>query len=189
MGRTAVESCFEVAFWLLDRATNDSEYLQPQKMHRMMFLSHAYYGVLQRSAKLMPATFIAVAEGPIEPTIFRAFSRGRPNVEVASINEVSHHVLDSVWRQFGAQSVDHLNKLIRAHSPYADAFAAGPGTEIPFEAMVEFYGSGDLSQRQSKTEATQLSAPAASRVARPKVMRNHAGKPVSVNSWAPKRVD
>lgn len=189
MRPTAVESCFEVAFWLLDRATDDGEYLQPQKMHRMMFLCQAYYGALQSRAKLMPATFVAAVEGPIEPTVFKAFSRGRPLVDVGPISEVPRHVLDSVWRQFGAHSVDYLDKVIRGHAPYADAFSLGPDTEISFDEMVEFYGSEGLSRRQSKANAQQSDAPAAGSVLRPKMMRNHAGKPVSVNRWMPKRVD
>ncbi len=189
MHPTAVESCFEIALWMLDRAIDDGEHLQPQKMHRMMFLSHAYYGALQGGAKLMPATFIAADEGPIEPTIFKAFARGRPLIDVSSISEIPRHILDSVWRQFGAHSVDYLNKLIRGHAPYADAFAAGPGTEIGFETMVEFYGAEGLSRRRSRAKAAQSDVPAASRVLRPKVMRNHAGKPVNVNRWMPKRVD
>ena len=189
MRPTAVESCFEIALWLLNRATDDGEYLQPQKMHRMMYLSQAYFGVLQGGAKLMPATFIAAEEGPIEPTVFKALARGWPMIDAASIEELPHHVLDSVWRQFGAHSIDHLNKLLCRHAPYVDAFAVGAGTEIIFEVIVEFYGAEGLTRRRSGTSSVQSAAPAANRVLRPKVMRNHSGKPVTVNRWMPKRVD
>lgn len=190
MSPTAVESCFEVAFWLLDRATEDGEYLQPQKMHRMMFLSQAYYGALQNRAKLMPAIFVAAEEGPIEPTIYKAFARGRPMVDTGQIDEVPRHVLDSVWRQFGAHSVDYLNKQICDHAPYADAYSVGAGTEIVFDEMVDFYSAeGGLSRRRSRANAQQSGAPTASRVLRPKVMRTHDGRPVSVNRWFPKRAD
>ena len=56
-----------MAFWFLDRAQSDGEYLQPQKLQRLMFLAYAYYGVLQHGAKLMPATFVATADGPSRP--------------------------------------------------------------------------------------------------------------------------
>ena len=187
MRPTAVESCFEVACWFLDRATGDGEYLQPQKLQRLMFLAQAYYGVLQGGAKLMPATFIATDEGPVEPTVFRAFTRGRPVLDLQPIEEVPRHILDSVWRQFGAHSAEHLNKLIRRHPPYADAYAASPGAEILFEAMIDFYGTQGLTRRP--TAAALNDAPAASKVLRPKVLRNHSGKPVSVNRWTPKRAD
>ena len=69
MRPTAVESCFEIACWFLDRALNDGEYLQPQKLQRLMYLAQAYFGVVQNGAKLMPATFIAAPDGPLEPTV------------------------------------------------------------------------------------------------------------------------
>ncbi|MGE3332745.1 MAG: Panacea domain-containing protein [Rhodospirillaceae bacterium] len=186
MRPTAVDSSFEVAFWFLDRAIEDGEYLQPQKLQRLMYLAQAYFGVLQNGAKLMPATFVARDEGPIEPTIFKALARGRPPIDVKPIDEVPRHVLDSVWRQFGAHSIDYLDKLIRRHPPFADALAAGSGSEILLEAMIEFYGSQGTSRRPS---AAAQDAPSASKVLRPKVMRNHSGKPVSTTRWMPKRVD
>lgn len=189
MRPTAVESCFEVACWFLDRGVDDGEFLQPQKLHRLMFLAQAYYGVLQGSAKLMPATFIAADEGPIEPTIFRIFARGRPAVDLKPLDEQPRHILDSIWRQFGSHSTEHLNKLIRRHPPYADAFAATPGTEIMFESMVEFYGTQGLTRRPSAAAAAAADAPSASKVLRPKVMRNHSGKPVTAHRWMPKRAD
>ena len=191
----AVPSGFEVAFWFLDRAQSDGEYLQPQKLQRLMFLSQAYFGVLQGGAKLMPATFVAVEDGPIEPTLFKAFARGKPAVDVAPIDELPRHILDSVWRQFGAHSPDHLGKLIRRHAPYLDALAVGPGTEIAFEAMVDFYATDGLTRKKGTGAAATLvvttpsGAPAADKVLRPKVMRSHTGKPVSATRWMPKRVD
>lgn len=185
MRPTAVESCFEVAFWFLDRAQDDGEYLQPQKLHRLMYLAQAYFGVLQGSAKLMPATFIAMDEGPIEPTVFRAFERGRPAVTFKSIEEAPRHILDSIWRQFGAHSAEHLNKLIKRHPPYADAYAAGLGAEILFEAMVDFYGTQGLSRKSAG--AMQEAPTSAGKVLRPKVMRNATGKPVTTVRWTPKK--
>jgi uncharacterized phage-associated protein len=187
MRPTAVDSSFEIAFWFLDRAVEDGEYLQPQKLHRLMYLAQAYFAVLQNGAKLMPATFIAKEEGPIEPTIYKAMARGRPMIDIAPIEDVPRHVLDSVWRQFGAHSVDYLDKMIRRHPPYADALAVGVGSEIPLEAMIDFYSTQGTSRKSSR--AAVEDAPAASKVLRPKVMRNHSGKPVSTTRWMPKRVD
>ena len=187
MPQTAVDSSFEVAFWFLDRGVEDGEYLQPQKLHRLMYLAQAYFGALQNGAKLMPATFIAKEEGPVEPTMYKAMARGRPMVDFAPIDEVPRHVLDIVWRQFGAHSVDYLDKMIRRHPPFADALAAGLGSEISLEAMIEFYGTQGTGRKSGQAAAQD--APSASKVLRPKVMRNHSGKPVSTTRWMPKRVD
>jgi uncharacterized phage-associated protein len=190
---SAVASSFEVAFWFLDRAVSDGEYLQPQKLQRLMFLAQAYFGVLQGGAKLMPATFVATEDGPVEPTIFKAFTRGRPAVDLSPVDEVPRHILDSVWRQFGAHSADHLAKLVKRHPPYMDALAAGVGAEITFESMVAFYSIDGLSRRKGTGAGpgavTTSGAPAPEKVLRPKVLRNHSGKPVSATRWMPKRVD
>jgi uncharacterized phage-associated protein len=185
MRPTAVESCFEVACWFLDRAVSDGEYLQPHKLQRLMYLAQAYFGVVQNGLKLMPATFIATEEGPLEPTVYRAFGRGRPMVDLKPMDEPARHLLDSVWRQFGAYSIERLNDLIKAHPPYTDAFAAAPMSEIDFASMVSFYGDRSSAKRSGGKSA----APSANKVMRPKVMRNATGKPVSVNRWTPKRVD
>lgn len=191
MGPTAADSSFDVAIWFLDRAMGDGEYLQPQKLHRLLYLAQAYYGVARHGEKLMPATFVATADGPIEPTLYRAMERGRPLIDVHPLDEQAVHILDSVWRQFGAHSIDHLNKLVRRHPPYLDAFERAPMSEIPFESMIRFYGADGLKRRQSQGEAEPARSPAApvDEVLRPKTMRNHDGKPVSVRRWAPRRVD
>ena len=192
MRPTAVASGFELAFWFLDRAQSDGEYLQPQKLQRLMFLAQAYFGVLQGGAKLAPVTFIVTEDGPQEPTLFKAFARGRPAVDVVPIEELPRHILDSVWRQFGAHSADHLTKLVKRHAPYIDALAAGPGTEITLEAMVDFYSIDGLSRKKGTGmggNVTASGAPAADKVLRPKVLRNHTGKPVSATRWMPKRAD
>ena len=33
------DSTFDVVFWFMDRALNDKEYLQPGKMHRLLYLA------------------------------------------------------------------------------------------------------------------------------------------------------
>ena len=54
----ACDSVFDVAVWITDRALEDGEYLQPQKMQRLLYLSQAYYGALSRGQKLIPCVFV-----------------------------------------------------------------------------------------------------------------------------------
>ena len=194
---TAVESGFEAAFWFLDRALNDGETLQPQKLQRLLFLAQAYFGVAHSGMKLMPATFVAAEEGPIEPTLYRAFSRGKPVIDLVPVEEKPAHVMDSIWRQFGALTADKLTKLVKRHPPYIAAFEAGPNTEIAFASMVAFYGDQGLVRRKSAEPSPfenqsgnngGFDAPSIERVLRPKVARNAEGKAVSVKAWSPKRV-
>ena len=191
MQKPAVDSCFDVAFWLLDRALDDGEYLQPQKMHRLLFLAQAYYAAARHGAKLMPACFVAGPEGPLEPTVFKAMERARPMIDTVALEEEQEHVLDSVWRQFGSKSIERLNSAIMNHPPVHAASEAGEGTEISFESMVEFYvralTTGQVGEK-SKSAALAADAPSADQVMRPKVMRSHTGKPVNLKGWSPRRV-
>ncbi len=83
MHKPAVDSCFDIAFWLFDRALEEGEYLQPQKLHRLMYLTQAYFASARHGAKPMPAVFVIGSDGPFEPNMYRAMERGRPMVDTA----------------------------------------------------------------------------------------------------------
>ncbi len=181
MAVTAVLSTFDVVAWLKDRALNDGEYLQPVKMHQLLFLAQAYFAVAYRGQKLSPATFVADEKGPLEPDVWRVFASGRPYVESDPLPERVEHFLDSIWRRFGAHSVEYLADLLKAQSPYQAAFAEAPNTEITLKQMVEFYGKA-----KKKAQSKPLSAPDVDDVLRPRTMRSASGKPVSVQRWNPR---
>lgn len=177
----AVKSCLDVVIWFTDRALNDREYIQPQKLHRLMFLAQAYFSVAYPGRKLMPATFVVDSFGPIEPTVFHAFAYGRPSMlETNGVPDMVASFLDGIWRRFGQYATETLNKKLVAHPPIAQAMAKGLGTEIPLVEMVKFYGAD---------AAVKQGAPAASQVVRPRVMRSQDGRPVAVTSWKPKPLD
>ncbi|SDG84714.1 Panacea domain-containing protein [Roseospirillum parvum] len=176
-----VDSGFDVAFRLIDKAMDDAEYLQPQKLHRLLFLAQAYYAVANRGRRLIPGVFVADPSGPLEPTLFRAFENGRPPLEPKPLAEPISHFLDSIWRKFGAHSADHLTRLLKSHPPFQEAAAQGPRSEITLKAMVLFYG-----RKQTPGGTRPAGAPAVEDVVRPRVMRSHTGKPVNVTQWMPK---
>lgn len=176
----AVKSSLDVAFWFMDRALNDQEYIQPQKLHRLLFLAQAYYSVAYPGQKLAPATFVADPFGPVEPTVYHTFAFGRPHMVEG--NEVSERVtqfLDGIWRRFGHYSADSLTKKLAAHDPVAKAVVKGEGEEIPLESMIAFYGA-------AARRGGDSAPPAVSEVVKPRLMRSQKGKAVAVTSWAPK---
>jgi len=179
------DSAFDAAFWLLDRALDDNEYLNPRKLHRLLYLAQAYFAVANAGHRLMPATFVADPDGPLEPTLFRAFAYSRPRIDLQPIPDTGKTLLDSIWRRFGAHSTDHLTKALKRHQPYADAYAKAPRTEIEVSAMVAFYG-GKVRADQGIGALTTHSAPHIEQVLRPRVMRSQSGRPVNVHQWRPK---
>ncbi len=173
---TAVDTTFDVAFWFADTALNHNEYLQPQKLQRLLFLAQAYYAVVSKGRKLMPAFFVADEAGPIEPTIYKAFMKGRPLVDPEYFFDPEvESFLEGLWRKFGHYSADHLTRLTKATPAYRAAFKRAPRAEIPLEIM-------------RRSFERPVGAPAAEQVVKPKVMRTQEGKAVVVKSWTPKPV-
>jgi uncharacterized phage-associated protein len=178
LAAAAVESSFDVAYWFIDRALDDNEYLQPQKLHRLLFLSQAYFAVAFHGRMLMPTVFVADEFGPLEPNVFRACSIQRPAIEPRSLGDVVNHFLDGIWRRFGSHSAEILSRQIKTHRPYREAHAKGPRSEISLASMIEFYGK--------PPEASMAAgAPPVSQVLRPRLMVSQDGKPVAVQKWMP----
>jgi uncharacterized phage-associated protein len=179
MATPAMDSSFDAANWFIERARNDGEYLQPQKLHRLLFLAQAYYAVAYNNNLLMPAVFVAEADGPIEPNVFRAYAIERPKLEPAKLAADVVHFLDSIWRRFGQHSTDHLSTMVAGHTPVREAIGQGPRTIIPIPAMVAFYS------RKATAASKAIGALPVEDVLRPKVLKSQSGKPVSVQKWMP----
>src|SRR3546814_15279512 len=96
MPSAAVESTLDVALWFLDRARREDSYLQAQKLQRLLYLAQGFYAAGFHGRKLMPATFVAHELGPVEPTVFRLFELGPPNVTQIDPPAEVVNFLDSV---------------------------------------------------------------------------------------------
>lgn len=170
---SAVNSAFDIAFWFLDTALNHNEYLQPQKLQRLMFLAQAYHLVAFEGKKLMPATFVADDLGPIEPNVFAAFSKGRPDVDVnLFIGPETEEFLASIWRRFGHLSTEKLTRVLKETEAYQRAYKRGRRAEISIDDM-----------RLAFKRAQQT--PGVGQVMKPKVYRTQNGKAVTVKAWMP----
>ena len=168
-----METAVDVALWFADKALDRNEYLQPQKLHRLLFLAQGYYSVAYRGRKLMPAVFVADEMGPVEPNVFRVFARGRPDVEPnLFLPERVEVFLDSIWRRFGHHSAEALTRMAKDTMAYRRAFKRGPRAEISLDSIRLSFARAD-------------ETPALGQVVRPKVLRTATGRPVTVKSWLP----
>lgn len=168
----AVETVFDVAAWFMDHALNDNEYLQPMKMHRLLYLSQAYFGLAYQGRKLAPATFVVDELGPIEPHVFRAFEQGRPSFYLnTALPKPVETFLESIWKKFGTFSADRLGELTQKSMAFQKAKAKGKREEIPFSDMMESF-------RKKKGQAD------VNEVVKPRVLKSHKGRPVKVSNWA-----
>lgn len=168
-----VSNAFDIAFWFADTALNENEYLQPQKLQRLLFIAQAYYSILNKGRKLMPAVFVADEVGPLEPNVYMAFSRGRPDIdaEIFLPDEVEDF-LSGLWRRFGHMSIERLNKITNETPAYRNALKRGPRAEITLKEMTTAF----VQNRE---------APAASQVSTKKIYRTQSGRPVQVRAWMP----
>ena len=169
----AAKSAFDIAFNFADKALDKNEYLQPQKLQRLMFLAQCAYPVRHRGRRLMPAVFVADELGPIEPNIYLAFSKGRPDIDVdPRLREDAQAVLDDVWNRFGHCSTEHLTRITKDTLAYRLARQRGNAAEIDHDMMRLSFDADDA-------------MPATLPVTRPKIMRTQTGRSVSVKAWAP----
>lgn len=172
-----VDSVFDAAEWFLDKALNDGEYLQPMKMQYLMFLAQGYYAALTKGKRFMPCVFLATDRGPIEPNSYRLYGSERPALSVRKMNRVTASFLQTIWARFGAYTPDYIFRLISSHPPYAEAFAAGPETEINLASMADFYaGRAEKDERLKNAEFGTT-----------RIMRSQTGKTVAVKKWIPQK--
>ena len=168
-----VDSTFDVALWFTDKALEQNEYLQPQKLHRLLYLAQGYYALAFEGRKLMPAVFIAEEMGPIEPNVYKVFAKGRPNIESENIlPEGVAQFLSSVWRRFGRKTPDSLSKMCQENHAFKQALIKGARTEIPLKDMLLSF-------------AREKALPLSSQIKKPKMMRSQSGRSVAVKNWVP----
>jgi uncharacterized phage-associated protein len=168
-----VTNAFDVAFWFADTALNENEYLQPQKLQRLLFISQAYYCLAYPGRKLMPAVFVADEIGPIEPNVHMAFSRGRPEIDAELFLPFEvEEFLSGIWRRFGQMTIERLDSITKDSSAYKNAIKRGPRAEMTLKEMGVAF-----------KESTE--APAVEQVAKKKILRTQSGRPVQVKAWVP----
>lgn len=168
-----VDSTFDVALWFADKALEQNEYLQPQKLHRLLYLAQGYYAVASEGHKLMPAVFIAEEMGPMEPNVYKAFAKGRPNIEADNLlPEGVEHFLLSIWSRFGPSTPDSLSKVCQESMAFKQALVKGTRTEIPLKDMLLSF-------------VREKHIPLSTEVKKPKMMRSQTGRSVAVKNWVP----
>jgi len=170
-----VNNAFDISFFFDEMAEQEGAYLQPQKLQRLLFLAQAYYAVAF-NRKLMPAVFVADELGPVEPNIFLAFSKGRPDIDVELfLPYETQSFLENIWQRFGSYSVERLDEITNETSAYQKAKARGNRAEILLSDMRKSFKRAEKS-------------PGVDQVVKPKIMRTQSGRPVNVKAWTPRKV-
>ena len=170
-----VNSAFDIAFYFRDKAATDNIYLQPQKLHGLLFLAQAYYFVVSSDKNLMPAVFVADERGPLEPNVHFAFSNELTNGDTTFILKKEIKMfLESIWRRFGSLDTEKVIKITKNSIAYKTAINRGHRSEISAIDMKRSFKApnsaiGDANKTKQRTE----------------LYRTQSGKPVTLKKWAP----
>ena len=155
MGSSAVSSTIDVAIWFSEQARRENDYIQPQKLQRLLYLAQGSFAAMNYGRKLMPATFVADETGPIEPTIYRLFEAGPPKIPLRRMRPEIENFLSVIWRRYAHHTTEYLNQQIQNHPIYSRAIKRGLFEEIDYESIVRFFTGKDrpvIQTEQVKTE-------------------------------------
>ena len=168
-----VSNAFDVAFFFVDIALSENTYFQPQKLQSLMFLSQSYYAVAYEGRKLMPAVFVADERGPLEPNIYMAFSKGRPDLDADYfLPPEVEKFLTAIWGRFSNHSTDKITNMIKKTEAFKLAKGRGNRAEIMLKDMQNSFSHGHI-------EASVDS------LIKARVYRTQSGRPVTVKAWNP----
>jgi uncharacterized phage-associated protein len=131
----AVRSSLEVALWFYDRAESANRALDNLTLQQFLYLAQIEYAKAHNGRKLMPATFLATNTGPLEPTVYHIFERGRPNVRDEPPSFTVSNFLMDVWNKYAPLSSRELTGLANDDMHYRHAFDQGRNHEISVTAL------------------------------------------------------
>jgi len=160
-----IGSALEAAIWLIVKAAADKVQIDPRKLNLLLYLGQCRHMAEHDGRSLFPASFVADAEGPVEPNVTLALQMGLNAPQEPTLDEHATRQLEDVWRRFGALPAVGLMKLIAADGVWQPLAARAPGAEIQRASLAKALA-------RPKSPPSQVGAPA--RVAPPPAERPRA---------------
>ena len=193
----AIRSSLGLASWFLAKAAADRRRLTPAKLQQLLYLAQALFAATQSGRKLIPATFLAGADGPYEPTVADALARTIGDIEKQPQDKALEVMLAALWQQYGGLPAAALSRMIGGDGAWKAAFDQGLDSEIPVERMAEAYramltraAAPNAAPRPARAAAIEAAAEA-KQVSRPPLEPTAAIRMTmdgrTVTRWAPKR--
>lgn len=184
--KPATRSPLDVAFWLLERAVSERQAPDLRRLRLLLYLAQAHYAGERSGAKLMPATFVAETDGPVEPTIALVLESGLQDPWSPQLADPIVDFLQRFWRRYGALPAVALQRLIGADRIWTAALAAGAGTEITVDAMQQAYlDRPKTARRRDETAPSAEEQPRPAKEPTPDLQFTADGR--AVTRWRPKR--
>lgn len=136
----AARSTLDIALWFQSRSESAGEALSQRKLHLLLYLAQAHYAAEHDGQKLMPAVFLALDAGPVEPNILQLFASGRCTLPGNDPSFGLETYLHEVWARYGRKTGEQIAAVIARDGVWKAVLARGPRLEIPFEALFRGYG-------------------------------------------------
>ncbi|WP_288900495.1 hypothetical protein [uncultured Sneathiella sp.] len=140
--RPATRSTFDILCWLKNQRWTSDKASDVPFLLKLLYLSQALYAATHKQRKLMPATFLATAAGPIEPDIFLALENNlkvsnplTPSVEVEGYLSTFH-------AEFKDKGETELDFILSKDTAVRSAMARGRNSEILIADMATAYRKG-----------------------------------------------
>ena len=159
----AARSTLDIALWFQSRSESAGEALSQRKLHLLLYVAQAHYAVEHDGQKLMPAVFLALDAGPLEPNIFQLFASGRCNLPGNEPSFAMETFLHEIWARYGRKTGEQILAIVARDGVWKAVLGRGQRLEIPHDALFRGYGGDGKAVPMGKrpTEAaTSAEAPA-----------------------------
>ncbi len=134
----AARSPIDIAFWFLERAGQEGASVTLKRLLALMYLAQGeFFG--KTGSKLMPACFVAMREGPVEPTTRLVLESGLQNPWAPELSGQALAFLADFWLRLGALPQPALDRLIGADGAWTETLGLGEGSEITDEVLRQAY--------------------------------------------------
>jgi len=140
--RPATRSTFDILCWLKARSWVSGQAFETPFLLKLLYLLQALYAASNKQRKLMPATFLATAAGPIEPDIFLALENNLTVSKPLTPSSEVEEFLNECFEYFQDKSLTELDFILSKDTALRSAMARGRNMEISLADMSLAYKKG-----------------------------------------------
>ncbi|WP_246157248.1 hypothetical protein [Sneathiella litorea] len=140
--RPATRSTFDILCWLKDQSWSSDQAFETPFLLRILYLAQSLYAASHKQRKLMPATFLATAAGPIEPDIFLAMENNLTINKPLSPSTEVEGFLNSFYSVVQDKTMTDLDFILSKDTAIRSAMARGRNSEILLADMAAAYKEG-----------------------------------------------
>lgn len=183
MQTSAVNSSLEVASWFLNKAQDEGQILEHEKLQHLLFLAQFHYLSTHSEVLLMPSLFVHEHHTCFEPNIAKLHRAGFLADFPIRFDDEINDFLNKIWKIYAYLSTHQLNDVISEHLSRLN-LPESHKIIIDFKTLIEKFkthskiNSKPAGMAQAMTSSATWSS---------KIMLSQNG-PVIVSKWKPRKL-